>query len=105
MSDRNISDRQSIWTTLTDFSYNPSHPASWVKLGCQVCVAGMLIALLKALDGEVCGRGWRWDIPQTWSNPVGCFVRSLVRNVPDSFGQPTGGTAPGNSTLVQPPQP
>ncbi|HEY9660653.1 MAG TPA: hypothetical protein V6C65_19530, partial [Allocoleopsis sp.] len=24
-------------------------------------------------------------LPQTWGNPVGCFIRSLVQNVPDNF--------------------
>lgn len=77
--------KQSIWENLTDFSYNPADIGDWVKLGCQVMVVGSFIVLVKALDGETCGAGWSVWMPQTWGNPVGCFVRGLVRNVPDDF--------------------
>lgn len=91
----------SIWALLTDFSYNPSSPESWVRLGCQVCVGGMAIIFLKALDGNVCGQPWTVALPQTWGNPVGCFIRSLVQNVPDNFLGTAGQQEP--DQIVQPP--
>lgn len=90
----------SIWAVLTDFSYNPSSAESWVRLGCQVCVAGMAIIFLKSLDGDVCGQPWTVALPQTWGNPVGCFIRSLVQNVPDNF-LGTAGQQP--DQVIQPP--
>lgn len=92
----------SIWEVLTDFNYSPSSLESWVKFGCQVLVVGMVITTLKALDGEVCGQPWNLTFPQTWGNPAGCFVRSLVRNVPNATFSP--GAAPQSSSdVVAPP--
>lgn len=83
---RQFSNRKvNVWDVLTDFNYNPASFESWLKLMCQVTVLGGAIVLVKALDGRTCGNGWNWWLPQTWGNPAGCFVRSLVRNVPDNF--------------------
>lgn len=93
----------SIWDVLTDFNYSPSSVESWVKFGCQVLVVGMVITTLKALDGEVCGQPWNLAFPQTWGNPAGCFVRSLVRNVPNSTFSPDAQPQPASSDVVAPP--
>ncbi|WP_088893167.1 hypothetical protein [Leptolyngbya ohadii] len=92
----------SIWEVLTDFNYSPSSIESWVKFGCQVLVVGMVITTLKALDGEVCGQPWNLAFPQTWGNPAGCFVRSLVRNIPNSTFSP-GAQPQQSSDVVAPP--
>ena len=91
----------SIWEALTDFSYNPASAGSWVKLGCQVGVVAAAIVLIKATDGVTCGKGWSSWLPQTWPNPVGCFVRGLVKNVPDNFLDESATSQPAN--LVAPP--
>ncbi len=94
----------SIWESLTNFSYNPASPESWVRLAAQVAIGGMFLMLFKALDGTTCGRGWNLWVPQTWSTPAGCFTRSLVKNVPDNFLD--GTTAPSDdpsNDVLQPP--
>ncbi|HEY9660617.1 MAG TPA: hypothetical protein V6C65_19345 [Allocoleopsis sp.] len=91
-----------IWWSLTNFTYDPSSPESWVRLGCQVCFGGMAIIFLKALDGNVCGQPWTVALPQTWGNPVGCFIRSLVQNVPDNF-LGTAGQQQQPDQVIQPP--
>jgi hypothetical protein len=77
--------RGQVWDILTNFSYSPSSLESWCRLAAQITIAGLAITTFKALDGDVCGQGWSVWLPQTWGIPSGCFVRSLVKNVPDSF--------------------
>ena len=90
-----------IWSILFDFSYNPASLESWVKLMAQVTVVGAAIVGVKALDGDVCGQGWSVMLPQTWAQPAGCFVRSLVKNVPNSFLEVTPAT-PSSDQVIEP---
>lgn len=92
---------------LFDFSYRGDLDSA-LKIICQVTVAGCAVILLKALDGETCGRGWKWYLPQTWGTPVGCATRGLVRTIPTpeySFTDEVSGTAENGSTIVGPPTP
>lgn len=95
--------RGNIFDELTNFSYSPTSPESWVRLVAQVSVAGSVIVLLKALDGNVCGTAWNFWVPQTWGNPIGCFIRSLVQNVPDDFVSTPTATPNAAGDAVTPP--
>lgn len=96
--------RGSISDELFNFQYNPASPESWIRFACQVTIAGAVVILIKSLDGDVCGQPWSFWQPQTWGIPSGCFVRGLVKGVPNDFNQPNVSTTPDASgDAVTPP--
>lgn len=91
--------RGNILDELFNFDYNPANFESWIRIGCQVTAVGMVIVLVKGLDGDVCGSKPNLWTPSSWMSPIGCFVRGLVKNVPNDFNQYDGAL---NSTEVEP---
>lgn len=100
---------------LFSLNYNPVFPSGVLKAGVQVGVVVAVQILLKALDGETCGLGWKWYFPQTWGNPIGCFARGLVRGIPtpsfefnppeDGEEKEKSGSGKSGGTFIAPPSP
>lgn len=101
----NSGKRGNILDELLNFSYNPASIESWFRIGAQVTALGMVIVLVKGLDGDVCGTRPNLWTPSSWMAPVGCFTRSLVKNVPNDFNQYDSSTTPteADTTVVAPP--
>lgn len=97
--------RGNILDELLNFNYNPANIESWIRVGCQVTAVGMAIVLVKGLDGDVCGSRPNLWTPSSWMSPIGCFVRGLVKNVPNDFNQYDGAITPTetNPAIVAPP--
>lgn len=86
--------RGRITDELFNFQYNPADIESWLRLGFQVVVVVSAVTLIKSLDGDVCGQNWSPWWPQTWGIPSGCFVRGLIKGVPNDFTHPNISTTP-----------
>ena len=97
--------RGNIMDELFNFSYSPTSAESWFRMACQVTIAGCILIGIKALDGEACGIGFNVWQPYTWASNGGCFVRSLVRNVPTGFIEGEGKPTQPQPDLISPPQP
>ena len=73
-----------ITSYLMNFNYG-LNVESILRVICQVSVASSVIMFAKAMDGEVCGARTEFWNPSSWSVPAGCFIRSLVQNIPNDF--------------------